>query len=137
MHVLLSQFKDFSKQAIKFEAFSMPLKANSTHLEQQRKGVRCLCTEGTALLPKIPLSTPTALPTMMSSETFSSLLAASPATSAMRTGAWYKFQNRNSSPRFAVVLPTWPNKFVLGSQNTRSKHNTTCRELHNRYLSYG
>lgn len=29
------------------------------------------------------------------------------------------------SPRLAVVLPTWPNKFVSGSQKTRSKHRMT------------
>lgn len=84
-----------------------------------------LQTWGTALLPKIPFNTAMALPTMISSETFSSLFAASPATRAMRTGDLYRFQKRNSSPRFAVVLPTWPKRFVFGSQNTRSKHRTT------------
>jgi len=82
-------------------------------------------TWGTALLPNIPLSTAIDLPTITSSLTFSMMAAASPATRANRTGALYKFQNRNSSPRLAVVLPTWPNKLALGSQKTRSKHKTT------------
>lgn len=65
-------------------------------------------------------------PTITSSLTFSITQAASPATSASSTGALYKFQNRKSSPRDAVVLPTCPNKFAVGSQKIFSKHNTTC-----------
>lgn len=64
-------------------------------------------------------------PTITSSLTFSITQAASPATRASRTGALYKFQNKKSSPRDAVVLPTWPNKLAVGSQKMRSKHNTT------------
>merc|ERR1719259_997270 len=62
---------------------------------------------------------------MTSSLTFSITCAASPATSASSTGARYRFQNRNNSPRLAVVEPTCPNKLALGSQNWRSKHSTT------------
>lgn len=33
------------------------------------------------------------------------------------------------SPRLAVVLPTWPNKFVVGSQKMRSKQRITLFRL--------
>lgn len=56
-------------------------------------------TCGTAEFPKIPLRTAIQRPTMTSSLTFSMMAAASPATSANKTGARYKFQNRNSSPK--------------------------------------
>lgn len=82
-------------------------------------------TCGTALLPKMPFKTAIDRPMMTSSLTFSMMAAASPATSASKTGALYRFQNRNSSPRLAVVLPTWPNRFAFGSQKMRSKHSTT------------
>ena len=84
-------------------------------------------TCGTVFAPKIPLITAKQRPTMTSSLTFSIMAAASPAISASNTGALYRFQNKKSSPRAAVVLPTCPNRLALGSQNTRSKHNTTCR----------
>ena len=74
----------------------------------------------------IPLSTAMQRPTMTSSETFSMMAAASPATRASSTGALYRFQNRNSSPRLAVVEPTWPNRLEVLSQNIRSKQRTTC-----------
>lgn len=83
------------------------------------------CTCGTALLPKMPFNTAIDLPMMTSSLTFSMMAAASPATSASRTGALYRFQNKNNSPRLAVVLPTWPNRLAFGSQKIRSKHSTT------------
>ncbi len=87
--------------------------------------IKLALTCGTALFPKMDLSTAIDRPTITSSLTFSIMAAASPATSANNTGALYRFQNRNSSPRLAVVLPTWPNKLAFGSQNMRSKHNTT------------
>lgn len=65
------------------------------------------------------------LPTMTSSVTFSMMAAASPATKASKTGALYRFQKRNSSPRLAVVLPTWPNRLAWGFQKILSKHRTT------------
>lgn len=59
------------------------------------------------------------------------IAAASPATSAKRTGALYKFQKRKSSPLLAVVLPTCPNKLACGFQKILSKHKTTLFKLPN------
>ena len=101
-----------------------PCQANRQHLTNQGQHHTC----GTALLPNIPFSTAMQRPIMTSSLTFSMMAAASPATRASRTGALYRFQNKNSSPRLAVVLPTCPNRLALGSQKTRSKQRTTCQQ---------
>lgn len=80
---------------------------------------------------QLVLQLATYLPTITSSVTFSMMAAASPATSASNTGALYKFQNKNSSPRLAVVLPTCPKRLAWGFQNVRSKHSTTLLRLPN------
>merc|ERR1719339_415578 len=80
---------------------------------------------GTFVVPKIPLRTAIQRPTMTSSETFSMMAAASPATRASKTGALYRFQKRKSSPLLAVVEPTCPNRLLLLSQKILSKQRTT------------
>lgn len=45
--------------------------------------------------------------------------------SRLRNCSGMTYQKRKSSPRLAVVLPTWPNRLELGSQKIRSKHKTT------------
>jgi hypothetical protein len=58
------------------------------------------------------LRTATHRPTVTSSATLSMMAATSFATNTRRTGARYKFQNRNSWPLLAVVLAAWPNRLV-------------------------
>lgn len=88
-----------------------------------------ILTSGTFGVPNIPLSSNMHLAMIMSSDTSSITPAASPATRANSTGARWRFQNRNSSPRLDVVLPMCPNRLPLGSQKMRSKHNTTLLRL--------
>ena len=64
------------------------------------------------------------LPIIISSLMFSIIDAASPATKDSKTGALYKFQNKNNSPLLAVDKGTWPNRLMWGSQKTLSKHRT-------------
>jgi hypothetical protein len=75
-------------------------------------------------LPNILLNTAKHLPIMISSLIFSIIHEASPATSDSKTGALYKFQNRNNSPLLAVDKGTEPNRLICGSQNIFSKHKT-------------
>lgn len=88
-----------------------------------------ILTSGTFAVPNIPLSTNMHREIITSSDMSSMTLAASPATKANSTGARYRFQNKNISPRLAVVLPMCPNKLPLGSQKMRSKHSTTLLRL--------
>lgn len=88
-----------------------------------------ILTSGTFAVPNIPLSTNMQREIIISSDMSSMTLAASPATKANSTGARYRFQNKNISPRLAVVLPMCPNKLPLGSQKMRSKHSTTLLRL--------
>ena len=58
------------------------------------------------------LKTAKHLPIIISSLIFSIIDAASPATRDNKTGALYKFQNKNNSPRLAVDNGTWPNRLI-------------------------
>lgn len=100
------------------------------------KGVQKRLTCGTWELPKIPRNTAMTRPITMSSFTFSMMLAASPATKASSTGALYKFQNRKSSPRLAVVRGTWPKRLMCGSQKILSKHNTIYEKTNKQINGY-
>jgi hypothetical protein len=46
-----------------------------------------------------------------------------------KTGALYKFQNRNNSPLLAVDSGTEPNRLICGSQNIFSKHKTIYKKI--------
>lgn len=63
-------------------------------------------TEGTVTEPKIFLKTTSVRPIITSSVVHSTTFAASPATSAMRTGGFVKHQKRNNSPRDDVEALT-------------------------------
>jgi hypothetical protein len=57
-------------------------------------------------LPNIPLRTAIWQPTMTSSPKFSMMAVASPVTNGWRTGAQYKFQNRNNYLLLKVDIAT-------------------------------